>query len=98
MFSVKRFLQYLFNESRQTPVMASSWIQRWALTLGAYKCTIRHKPGSKMAHDDGLSLLSLPHKPSFVHVQGDLTLLTNHLSKCIITANHIKAWTDKDPV
>ena len=25
-------------------------------------------------------------------------VLTNHLSKCITIANHIKAWTDKNPV
>ena len=78
--------------------MASSWIQHWALTLGAYKTTIQHKPGSKMAHADGLSRLPLQHKPSSVPVPGDLILLTNHLSERIITANHIKAWTDKDPV
>ena len=57
-----QLLKYLFNESRQTPMMASSWIQCWALTLGAYKYTIRHKPGSKMAHADDLSHLPLPHK------------------------------------
>ena len=51
-----------------------------------------------MAHADGLSRLPLPHKPSSVPVPRDLILLTNHLSKCIITANHIKAWTDKDLV
>ena len=78
--------------------MASSRIQRWALTLGAYKYTIRHIPGSKMAHADGLSHLPLPHKPSSVPVPEDLILLTNHLSEGIITTNHIKAWTDKDTV
>ena len=70
--------------------MSSSRIQRWALTLGAYKYTIRHKPGSKMAHADGLSRLPLP---SSVPVPGDLILLTNHLSECIITANHIQIKT-----
>ena len=29
---------------------------------------------------------------------GDLILLTNHLSECIVTADHIKVWTDKDPI
>ena len=65
--------------------MASSWIQRWALTLGAYKYTLQHKPGGKMAHADGLSRLQFPHKPSSVPVSGDQILLTNHLSECIIT-------------
>ena len=51
-----------------------------------------------MAHADGLSRLPLPHKPSSVPVPGDLILLINHLSECIITVNHIKAWTEKDLV
>ena len=51
-----------------------------------------------MAHADGLSRLPLPHKPSSVPVPGDQILLTNHLSECIISANHIKAWTDEDTV
>ena len=37
-------LKYLFNEFRQTAVMASSRIQCCALTLGAYKHNIRHNP------------------------------------------------------
>ena len=86
-----QLLKYLFNESTQTPVTATSRIQRWAFRLGAYKYTIRHKPGSKMAHADYLSSSSVP-------VPGGLMLLTNHLYEFIITANHIKVWTDKDPV
>ena len=74
--------------------MAFSQIQHWPLTLGAYKYIIRHKPGSKMAHADGLSRLPLPHKPSSVLVPRDLILLTNHLFECMITTSHIKAWTD----
>ena len=58
-----QLLKYLYNESRQIPVMTSSRIQCWALTLGAYKYAIQHKPGSKMAQADGLSCLPLPHKP-----------------------------------
>ena len=55
-------------------------------------------PGSNMDHADGLIHLPLPHKPSSVPEPGDQILVTNHLFECIITANHIKAWTDKDPV
>ena len=40
-------LKYLFNESRQIPVIASSRIQKWALTLGAYQYSIQHRPGKK---------------------------------------------------
>ena len=41
-------LKYLLNETRHIPVMASARIQRWALTLGGYRYTIRHKPGTGM--------------------------------------------------
>ena len=51
-----------------------------------------------MAHADGLSHLQFPHKASSVPVPRDLILLTNHLSEYIVTANHIKAWTDIDYV
>ena len=61
-----------------------SWIQRWALThhlTRTRKLTL---------------ILPLPDKPSSVPMPGDLILLTNHLSECIVTADHIKVWTDKD--
>ena len=96
--SYQQPLKYLLNESRQTPVTASYRSKHWAFTLAAYKYTIRNKPGSKMAHVDGLSHLPLPHKPSSALVPGDLILQTNHFSECIITANHIKTWTNKDPI
>ena len=52
-------LQYLFKESRQVPVQASSRIQRWALTLGAYNYSINYQPGTVMSHADALSRLPL---------------------------------------
>ena len=33
-------LQYLFNEERPVPPMASSRVQRWAFTLSAYSYSI----------------------------------------------------------
>ena len=80
-------LKYLFNESRQTSVKASSRVHCWALTLGAYKYTIRHKPGSKMAHVDGISCLPLLHKPSSVPVPGDMILLTKFV--CVKSVKQI---------
>ena len=35
-YSEHQSLKHLLSESRQIPVMASSRIQRWALTLSAY--------------------------------------------------------------
>ena len=50
MFSDHQPLKYLFSESRQVPVLASSRVQHWALTL-----TMQYRPGSKMANGDALS-------------------------------------------
>ena len=60
--------------------MVSSQIQQWALTLGAFKHTIRHKPESKMA-ETSCHLYSTSKY---------LILLTNHLCECIFTANFMK--------
>jgi hypothetical protein len=43
-------LRYIFNESKPTSPMASSRIQRWALTLSACDYSIRYKPGSHMGN------------------------------------------------
>ena len=91
-------LKYLFNEDRPVPPMASSRIQRWALTLGAYQYSICHRSGSSMANADALSRLPLSDTESFVPVPGDVHLLFDVLSTSIVTASHIKEWTDKDPV
>ena len=92
-------LKYLFNESRQVPVMASSRIQRWALTLGAYQYSIQHQPGKKMGNADALSRLPLPEHPEVLDIPppGDIKMLFQHLSDTIITASNICKWTEKDP-
>ena len=91
-------LKYLFNESKQVPVMAASRIQRWALLLGAYDYSIQHRPGSLMGNADALSRLPLPEQPAVVPTLGDVDLLMNQLSDAIITAAQIATWTQKDPV
>ena len=48
-------LSCLFSESRAIPQMASSRIQRWALTLSAYQYTLCYKAGSTLANADSLS-------------------------------------------
>ena len=91
-------LKYLFSEDRPVPPMASSRIQRWALTLGAYRYSICHRSGSNMANADALSRLPLSDSESFVPVPGDVHLLFDILSTSIVTASQIKEWSDKDPV
>ena len=79
--------------------MASSRIQRWALTLGAYQYSIQHRPGKKMGNADALSRLPLPEHPkvSDIPPPGDIKMLFQHFSDTIITASHIRKWTEKDP-
>ena len=76
--SVKMFDQYLrgtifhlFSEERPVPVMASSRIQRWSLTLSAYQYTIQHHPGHKIA--DALSRLPLSETEYNDTVPGDVS-------------------------
>ena len=71
-------LSYLLNESKGVPVMAASRIQRWALTLSAYKHTIIYRPGKDQGHADALSHLPLPLTPTVVSVPGNLLLLVEH--------------------
>ena len=54
-------LSYLFNETKGVSQTASSWIQRWALTLGAYHYTIQHKPGATLNNADAVSQLPKTH-------------------------------------
>ena len=89
-------LQYLLNESKPLPTMASSRIQRWAITLSTYSYTIKHKPGKQLSHADALSRLPLTDQPSLVPQPQDVVLLFNHLSETTVSAASIKRETDKD--
>ena len=93
-----RPLSYLFNKTKGVSQTASSWIQRWALTLGAYHYTIRHKPGATLSNADALSRLPRPTTTSADCLPGDLVHLIDHLSSTPVNAANIKDWTAKDPL
>ena len=78
--------------------MASSRIQRWAITLSAYRYSIRYKKGQLLGNADALSRLPRPVVTSSDCVPEDLVHLINHLSTPTVTAGHIRDWTTKDPV
>ena len=80
LYSDYKPLQYLLSEMKQIPQLASSRIQRWAITLSAYNYSIKHKPGTQLAHADALSRLPLSDSPATVPVPHDVTLVLNHLS------------------
>ena len=78
--------------------MASSRVQRWAITLSAYQYHIRYKPGSEVGNADALSRLPRPVTTTSDCCPGDLTRLINHLASTAISASHIKEWTKRDPI
>ena len=47
----------LFDKNRSVPALASSRIQRWALTLAAYQYAIKYRPGKYNFCADALSRL-----------------------------------------
>jgi len=93
-----RPLSFLFGENKRVPQMASSRIQRWALTLAAYRYSIKYKAGKQLCNADALSRLPRPVTATNDCLPEDLALLINHLSSTSIDAAHIKEWTARDPI
>ena len=52
-------LMHIFNQSKVVPVMASTRLQRWALTLSSYHYSIMYRKGSHMCNANALSCLPL---------------------------------------
>ena len=78
--------------------MASSHLQRWALTLSAYDYDIRYKRRVEHANADVFSRLPLPEMLSEVPMPGDAVLLFETLQKTPTMAADIRMWTNRDPV
>ncbi len=97
-YSDHKPLQHLFSEHKTTPTMASSRIQRWSLTLGAYNYKIAYKPGTDIGNADCLSRLPLPEFPSNVSEPGDTVILMEMLQDTPVTAQDFRKWMDADPV
>ena len=91
-------LQYLFNERKAIPQMASARVQRWALTLSCYDYNIIYKPGKQHNNADMLSRLPLATAPTDVPVPGDTVMLLETLQSSPVTAKLIKTWTNRDPI
>ena len=85
-YSDHKPLLYLFSEDKAIPTMASSRIQRWALTLSAYDYDIVFKPGSQHANADVLSRLPLPDHPTSVPLPQETVLLMEVLQASPVTA------------
>ena len=89
-------LIYISNEAKAVPLMASAWIQQWALTLNAYTYTIQYKAGNDHANADGLSRLPLEDAPTEVPKPAEMFLLMGHLAASPVSATHIRMQTHLD--
>ena len=87
-------LIYIFSEKKATP--ASSRIQRWSLTLGAYSYTIEHRKGSENENADALSRLPLPITRTEPPKPADVVYLMEYLDSSPITSSQIRKLTDQD--
>ena len=91
-------LAHLFGEKKGMPPLASSRIQRWALTLSAYHYSIRYKSGRLIGNADALSRLPQPQTTSSDFLPDDLVHLVNHLSTTAANSDKVRLWTDRDPI
>ncbi len=78
--------------------MASGRIQRWALTLGAYKYVIEFKNGVQNA--DALSRLPLPSPRSNSDVPqvAEVVNLMDYLDTSLVTSKKIRLGTDSETI
>ena len=88
----------LLNPDKATPSMASSRMQRWALSLLAYEYEINYRPGNQNGNADSLSRLPLPDVPTTTPIPGDIINLMEHINASPVDASKLKLWTDRDPV
>ena len=93
-------LQFLFNEQKPVPTMASGLILRWALTLSAYKYHMEYRAGKDQGNVDALSRLPVGEAPLEVPIPGDTVLMLQMLSDAdsMVTASAIRKWTNTDPL
>ena len=90
-------LSFLFCELKGIPVLASSRIQRWSLTLSAYHYSMCHKSGKTLNNADALSRLPQPITTTHDGLTGDVMQLMDHLSTTTISNADIQKWTNRDP-
>lgn len=88
----------LLNPDKATLSMASSRMQRWALTLLAYEYELIYRPGNQNANAHSFSRLPLPDVPTLTPVPGDIMNLMEHINASPVNAQKLKLWTDRDPV
>ena len=86
----------LFDENRSVPALASSRIQRWALTLAAYQYTIKYRPGKDSFCADALSRLPMEATDND-QMEEEKILAIDYLTTTLVTAKDIRLKTRRDP-
>ena len=87
----------LLKEDKAVPVQASARIKRWSLFLSNYEYTLVLRNTTAHANADALSRLPLKSQSAESKPPPELVLLAEHLADSPVTADQIRAWTQKDP-
>ena len=91
--SYHKLLQYLLRETQGIFSMASTRVQRWALTLSAYTYVIRYKTVAKLTNAVALSRLTLPEQPKNASLPGKTVLLFETMSNSLQHARSSCGYT-----
>ena len=86
-------LEKLFGGGKPISPMANARIQRWALTLSAYKYSVIHRKGSGIMEADALSRLPLPDAPREVPQPAEMVFL---LESMVMPLDQLQRMTAED--
>ena len=86
LYSDHKPLIHIFGKTKSASAMTSACIHCWALTLGAYRYTIKFKKGSLQGNADALSRLPLPDHSESVPVTPGVIASLEHLSIIPVSA------------
>ncbi|CAB4020287.1 PREDICTED: uncharacterized protein K02A2.6-like, partial [Paramuricea clavata] len=78
----------IFSSERAIPQMASSRIQRWALTMSTYEYDVIFRPGKENSNADALSRLPLKIEPSTTPIPSEVVNLMDQLSRSPVDAGY----------
>ena len=88
-YSDHKPLMHIFNQFKAISVMASTRLQRWALTLSGYQHSIKYRKGSHMCNADTLSHLPLPDCPTTVPMPPETIALLEQLASVPLTDTQV---------
>ena len=88
----------LLHPEKATPLMASSRMQRWALTFLAYEYELLYRPGNENGNANGLSRLPVVDVSGSIPVPGDIVHLLENINTSPVDATTMKLWTACEPV